>query len=193
MTNYFACNTNAFTSGPMSQRFLGCVVSPSRLLQDIESAARFAHPEVHSEVADILERSVSEPDLLDDLLITTRRGQDGRQLLHAGRDFCVVAMLWQPGQVSRVHAHRAWCAIGVRTGDLVETEFSQESASLSWKPGMRVTGCRHLGRGAARHFAAGDAGGRRLANLGVQPAISIHVHGVSFDRLDEDYDQTWVA
>jgi len=99
-----------------------------------------------------------------------------RHLLYVDPDggFVITAITWLPGQVSGVHGHQVWCAFGVAEGELTEEQFD---ASLH-KTKTHV-------------YRAGDMADRdlqqatihRVANRGRSPVVSLHLYGVSADRL----------
>ena len=54
-----------------------------------------------------------------------------RHSLHedpAGR-YCLVAIVWRPGQESPIHAHKTWCAFGIHKGAIVESFFAVPDAT----------------------------------------------------------------
>jgi predicted metal-dependent enzyme (double-stranded beta helix superfamily) len=82
--------------------------------------------------------------------------------------------------MSPVHAHKAWCALGVHRGWLVESFFDLAE-------GRAVpAGCAARGVGDLSHADADPGAIHRIANVGVADAVSIHVYGASFDRLGAD-------
>lgn len=117
-------------------------------------------------------------------LLTDSQRQGGsesykRHLLHAdplGR-YAVAALVWQPGQLSPVHAHHTWCSYAVVEGELSETLFNWNSEHHR----AERTRC-HPRRAGAVSFVAGGRGAiHRLGNptSHKRPAISIHVYGVA--------------
>src|SRR4051794_14154424 len=69
-------------------------------------------------VADQLRRHLPGPDVLT---AAQRRGSpDGYvgHTLHVEPDgsFSIVALVWRPGQLTRIHDHITWCAFGVIQG-----------------------------------------------------------------------------
>jgi len=90
--------------------------------------------------------------------------------------FSILALVWDRGQMSPVHSHLCWCAVGVYQGMLTETWY-RESA-----PGVPVE------TGSARHPVGASTfdpgkGIHRLANVSGVLAVSIHVYGVAKDRI----------
>jgi predicted metal-dependent enzyme (double-stranded beta helix superfamily) len=82
--------------------------------------------------------------------------------------------------MSPVHAHKAWCALGVHRGWLVESFFDAAGGTAT------PTGCAARGIGAVSHADADASAIHRIANVGVADAVSIHVYGASYDRLGAD-------
>lgn len=101
-----------------------------------------------------------------------------RYLLWEGQGYAVVALVWRPGQMSPVHAHKAWCALGVHRGIL--TEHFYEAGSL------RPTQVHLRSPGDISHGPACDHMIHRLANCCAETAVSIHVYGAAFARMAED-------
>jgi 3-mercaptopropionate dioxygenase len=132
-----------------------------------------------------LEPHLGLPDLLDDSACQCSTERYVRHLLHAGTDYTILALVWRPRQMSPVHAHQTWCALGVHRGWMVESFFS---------PGtQRVVprGCVQRQEGDISHAPADSNAVHRLANLGTETAISIHVYGAPYDRLGEQVNQVW--
>ena len=136
-------------------------------LLEIEEAVRAEALHPHEAVARILEPRVTEPDLLGGVNYTGSRDRYTRHLVYAGPGFSILALVWLPGQMSPIHGHRSWCVLALRQGALVETCFTRDG----------------LG-GDEEHY-------HRLANLGVETAVSIHVYGVAFDRLGHGLNRIW--
>ena len=125
-------------------------------------------------VADQLRRHLPGPDVLT---AEQRLGSPGDYVghtLHAEPDgsFSIVALIWRPGQTTRIHDHMTWCVLGVIQG--VEHEELYD-ADLNL-----------IGR-SENHV--GDVGGfappgdiHRVRNVGDETAISIHVYGTDVTR-----------
>lgn len=93
--------------------------------------------------------------------------------------FTVVAIVWQPGQFSPIHAHYTWCAYHVVSGELTERHYrwngeaaiAEQTGSIMRRPG---------------DVSAGHAGLEQIHSLGNasdRPAVSVHVYGVDGDRI----------
>jgi 3-mercaptopropionate dioxygenase len=110
--------------------------------------------------------------------------------LHTEPDgsFSVVALVWQPGQVTAIHDHVTWCVFGVIQG--VEHE---ELFTLDEERGCLVeAGAKANATGEVSRFAPpGDV--HRVRNVGDDTAISIHVYGTDVSRIGSSvrryYDQ----
>jgi predicted metal-dependent enzyme (double-stranded beta helix superfamily) len=96
-----------------------------------------------------------------------------RHLLYVDPDgaFVMTAITWLPGQVSPVHGHQVWCAYGVAEGELTEEQFGADLRPLK----MNV-------------YRAGDVAEQgeiihRVSNRSRGPIVSLHLYGVSADRL----------
>ena len=122
------------------------------------------------------------PDLLDGSVCECSPDRYVRHLLHAAADYTVLALVWRPGQMSPVHGHRTWCALGLHHGHLIETFFTPEAVPA---------GCVLRGAGDVSHGSADEETLHRLANLGTQTAISIHVYGAAYDRLGDSVNRIW--
>jgi 3-mercaptopropionate dioxygenase len=115
-------------------------------------------------------------------------------LLHAEPDgtFSIVALVWQPGQMTAIHDHVTWCVFGVIQG--IEHE---ELFRLDEKIGCLVEiGTSTNNAGDVNGFAPpGDI--HRVRNVGDETAISIHIYGTDVSRIGSSvrryYDQPIVA
>ena len=95
--------------------------------------------------------------------------------LHVERDgsFSITAVVWRPGQLTRVHDHTTWCVFGVIQGIEHEDLFDAELNLIGHSDG-RV--------GDVNGFAPpGDI--HRVHNTGEEIAISIHIYGTDITRI----------
>ena len=58
-------------------------------------------------------------------------------------------------------------------------------------PHLTLASCRQLLPGMVSHGDGDEEHYHRVANLGVETAISIHVYGVPFDRLGHGLNRIW--
>lgn len=94
--------------------------------------------------------------------------------LHAEPDgsFSIVAAVWRPGQLTRIHDHLTWCVVGVIQGIEREELFDQDLNLLAIND-------NHAGDISA--FAPpGDI--HRVHNTTSATAISIHIYGTDITR-----------
>lgn len=87
--------------------------------------------------------------------------------------FSIVALVWRPGQLTRIHDHVTWCVFGVIQGVEHEELFDAD--------------CTLVGR-SENHV--GDVSGfappgdiHRVNNTAEETAISIHVYGTDVTRI----------
>jgi 3-mercaptopropionate dioxygenase len=126
-------------------------------------------------VAEQLRRHLPTPDVLT---ADQRLGSpDGYRsyTLHVEPDgsFSIVALVWRPGQITRIHDHITWCAFGVIQGVEHEELFDADLNVI-----------RHSDNyvGDVSGFAPpGDI--HRVHNTLDTTAISIHVYGTDVSRV----------
>jgi 3-mercaptopropionate dioxygenase len=126
-------------------------------------------------VADALRANLPGPGVLTP---AQREGDPERYVshpLHIEPDgtFSVIALVWRPGQATRIHDHLTWCVFGVVQGVEHEELFDADGHRL----------------GESDNFA-GDVSGfappgdiHRVRNVGDITAISIHIYGTDVSRV----------
>jgi len=126
-------------------------------------------------VAEQLRQHLPTPDVLS----TEQRlgSPDGYRshTLHVEPDgsFSIVAVVWRPGQVTRIHDHVTWCVFGVIQGVEQEELFDE---------GLNLLGTNENHIGDVSGFAPpGDM--HRVHNTTDTTAISIHVYGTDVTRI----------
>jgi predicted metal-dependent enzyme (double-stranded beta helix superfamily) len=126
-------------------------------------------------VTNQLRRHLPTPDVLT---ATQRLGSaDGYRshTLHVESDgsFSIVALVWRPGQLTRIHDHITWCAFAVIQGVEHEELFDAD---------LNVIGESDNHVGDVSGFAPpGDI--HRVHNTADTTAISIHVYGTDVTRI----------
>jgi predicted metal-dependent enzyme (double-stranded beta helix superfamily) len=126
-------------------------------------------------VADQLRGHLPTPDVLT---AAQRLGSpDGYRshTLHVEPDgsFSIVALVWRPGQLTRIHDHITWCAFAVIQGVEHEELFDAD---------LNLIGRSDNHVGDVSGFAPpGDI--HRVHNTAEQTAISIHVYGTDITRI----------
>jgi 3-mercaptopropionate dioxygenase len=125
-------------------------------------------------VAEQLRLHLPTPDVLS---AEQRLGSaDGYRshILHAEADgsFSIIALVWRPGQVTRIHDHLTWCVFGVIQGVEHEELFDAD---------LNPIGRSNNHVGDVSGFAPpGDI--HRVHNTGDKTAISIHIYGTDVAR-----------
>jgi 3-mercaptopropionate dioxygenase len=126
-------------------------------------------------VAAELRRHLPTPDVLT---ADQRHGSpDGYRshTLHVEPDgsFSIIALVWRPGQITRIHDHVTWCVFGVIQG--VEHEDLYDAD-------LRLIGQSDNRTGDVSGFAPpGDI--HRVHNTSDTTAISIHIYGTDVTRI----------
>ena len=149
----------------------------SDLLDGIRTAvtARASWSDTARLVAEQLRQHLPSPDVLT---AEQRLGSpDGYRshTLHVEPDgsFSIVALVWRPGQVTRIHDHLTWCVFGVIQGveheELFDTDLNLMSRSDN-----------HIGD-VSGFAPPGDI--HRVHNTDGTTAISIHVYGTDVTRM----------
>src|SRR2546423_4534369 len=125
-------------------------------------------------VAAQLRRHLPNPDVLTAEQRLGSPDEYRSHTLHVEPDgaFSIIALVWRPGQVTRIHDHMTWCVFGVIQGVEHEDLFDAD-LNLIGRSDNRV--------GDVSGFAPpGDI--HRVHNTGGHTAISIHVYGTDVTR-----------
>jgi len=154
------------------------VLESSELLDGIRTAiaAPLNDADTAQLVAEQLRRHLPSVSVLS---AEQQRGSpDGYRshILHVEPDgsFSVVALVWQPGQVTRIHDHLTWCVFGVIQGVEHEELFD---------PDLNLVGRSDNHVGDVSGFAPpGDI--HRVRNNATTTAISIHIYGTDVTGTD---------
>jgi 3-mercaptopropionate dioxygenase len=87
--------------------------------------------------------------------------------------FSIIALVWRPGQVTRIHDHLTWCVFGVVQGVEHEELFDEH---------LNPRGESSNHEGDVSGFAPpGDI--HRVRNIGATTAISLHIYGTDVSRV----------
>ena len=92
-------------------------------------------------------------------------------------EFVMTAITWLPAQQSPVHGHYVWCAFGVAEGELTEERFRAPGKLLE------PLGTRIIRAGELAEIDLGGPIYHRVSNRSNRRLVSLHVYGVSADRL----------
>ena len=126
-------------------------------------------------VAEQMRRHLPTPDVLTP---EQRLGSpDGYRshTLHVEPDgsFSIIALVWRPGQVTRIHDHMTWCVFGVIEGIEHEELFDADLNPIGRSD-------NHVGD-VSGFAPPGDI--HRVHNTSDTTAISIHVYGTDVTRV----------
>lgn len=158
------------------------------LVAGISDVLRSSASDPSAQVAEVIGQHAADPFLLLGRDCPCRAETYVRHLLHedAEKGWAVAALVWRPGQMSPVHAHNAWCAVGVHRGVLTETFYEPGALPVPCGTALRRPGDTTFG--PARPDAI-----HRLANLGTETAISIHAYGLPYGRFSTDLNRILAA
>jgi 3-mercaptopropionate dioxygenase len=126
-------------------------------------------------VAADLRRHLPAPDVLsEEQRLGSPDDYQGHTLyVEPDGSFSIVALVWRPGQVTRIHDHTTWCVFGVIQGTEHEDLFDSD---------LNVLGSSDNRVGDVSGFAPpGDI--HRVHNNADNTAISIHIYGTDVTRL----------
>jgi len=162
----------------------------ARMLADIADAVRTPLEDRDRQVAAAIAPHVCDLSLLRDIACPCNPDRYMRHLLHADVEggYAVVAIVWRPGQMSPVHGHRTWCGLGIHRGVLTETFFRLDTAAAP-----QPFACIQRRPGDISHAPADPGTIHRIANLGVEDAVSIHCYGVAYDSFGDGVNHVWAA
>ena len=158
----------------------------------ISAALRLAQGDPSGAVAEVIGLHAADPMLLAGHHCPCREEGYIRHLLHedAEAGWAVAALVWRPGQMSPIHAHKAWCAVGVHRGVLTETFYHPPTAEGA---APHLAGIALRQPGDVTHGPAREDAIHRLANLGAETAISIHAYGLPYGRFCSDLNRIFAA
>lgn len=137
-------------------------------------------PETARLVATELERHLPPPEVLSEEERIGTPGDYFSHVLHTEQDgaFSILALVWRPGQTTRIHDHLTWCVFGVIQGHEYEELFVLDEANEC----LVEMGSNVNEVGDVNGFAPpGDI--HRVRNSGDRTAISIHVYGTDVSRV----------
>jgi predicted metal-dependent enzyme (double-stranded beta helix superfamily) len=173
-----------WTHEPIARKLQGMIATQTRPISQLTQLVAGVRTAVdaHADwsqtaqlVADQLRRHLPTPDVLT---AEQRLGSpDGYRshTLHVEPDgsFSIIALVWRPGQVTRIHDHMTWCAFGVIQGVEHEDLFDAD---------LNVIGRSDNHVGDVSGFAPpGDI--HRVHNTTDTTAISIHIYGTDITRI----------
>jgi 3-mercaptopropionate dioxygenase len=152
-------------------------------------AARGSWSRTAALVAEQLRQHLPSPDVLSAEERAGSPEQYSSHTLHVEPDgsFSIVAVVWRPGQITRIHDHVTWCVFGVIEG-VEHEELFDADLNLVARNDNRV--------GDVSGFAPpGDV--HRVHNRYDTTAISVHIYGTDVTRIGSSvrrfYDSAFPA
>lgn len=150
-------------------------------------ARRPANPIIIREVSAATKRLVADDRWLEE---RCRQGSPDcytRHLLHrdAQNRFVVLALVWQPGQMTPIHDHSCWGVMGMIENSLEEVCFDRlddgKRPDFAELQQSRVT---DVGRGSVAYLLPPYEEIHRIGNTSDRPTISLHVYGRDLDEVN---------
>jgi 3-mercaptopropionate dioxygenase len=126
-------------------------------------------------VADQLRAHLPGPDVLTPEQRLGSPDHAAGHTLHVEPDgsFSITAVVWRPGQVTRIHDHTTWCVFGVIQGVEHEEVFDADLNLIGHNEGQV---------GDVNGFAPpGDI--HRVHNTSDEVAITLHIYGTDVTRV----------
>lgn len=161
------------------------------MVAEIRAVLAAGPAEPSAAVAEVLGAYAADPMLLAGRDCPCRAETYIRHLLHEETEggWAVAALVWRPGQMSPVHGHHVWCAVGFHRGILTETFYEPAG------PGLPPTPCGTVLRRPGDVTCGPSAPDtiHRLANLGTETAVSIHAYGLPYARFCSDLNRILAA
>jgi predicted metal-dependent enzyme (double-stranded beta helix superfamily) len=132
-------------------------------------------PDTAQLVADQLRRHLPGPEVLTpEQRLGSADGYRSHPLyVEADGSFSIIALVWRPGHLTRIHDHVTWCVFGVIQGTEHEELFD---ADLN----LVARSDNHVGE-VSGFAPPGDI--HRVNNTGDSTAISIHIYGTDVTRI----------
>jgi predicted metal-dependent enzyme (double-stranded beta helix superfamily) len=151
-----------------------------RLAECLGAAVALPPPDMADQVKAALREATADHGWLPPERRRASHDHYSRHLIYTdpGDRFSILAIVWDRGQMSPVHGHHCWCAVGVYQGLLTETCYRESGAG---EPPVETGSARHPA-GSATFEAAGPFV-HRIANYSGVLAVSLHVYGVARDRI----------
>jgi 3-mercaptopropionate dioxygenase len=151
-----------------------------RLIGRLDAAAEAPPQELPRRVTAALAESVAVNDWLPPEAQRASHDHYTRHLLYSdpGDRYSILAIAWGCAQQSPIHAHYTWCGVGIYRGELTETHYREEAAG---RPPTALDACRR--RAGELSFDLPLTGIHRIANLGSETAVSLHIYGIGRQKI----------
>lgn len=146
-----------------------------RLASRIDSALALTRDSMGLAIRSALEEATARPGWLPAERRRASHENYARHVLYGdpGGRYCVLAIVWDPGQMSPIHSHYCWCAVGVYQGSLTENYYHEAATG-----GIPVLVSSTRRAAGTLSFDPAGSGIHRIANESGAQAISLHVYGV---------------
>jgi predicted metal-dependent enzyme (double-stranded beta helix superfamily) len=156
-------------------------------LADINSAAKKYN--YTDAISDILAKYLKNQQLLDGLMYRFYTQNYSRHLVYAdaaGR-FSLLAIVWPPGKQSPLHAHYTWCIFGMHSGTI--TESTGYLSANEKDPNEDELEARQLLPGEVSYDPGDGRYVHRMSNYSTGLAVSLHIYGVSSDKINSSINR----
>ena len=156
-------------------RISGVIPQLEQLAGRIGGALAYAPAAMAQEIKAALQEATATPTWLSPERRRASHENYARHLLYGdpGGRFSILALVWDHGQMSPIHGHYCWCAVGIYQGMLTESHYREPGAG-----GLPVLIGSAPRAPGTLSFDAASSGIHRIANESGAPAISLHVYGV---------------
>jgi predicted metal-dependent enzyme (double-stranded beta helix superfamily) len=154
---------------------LSAIPQVELLATRIGAAVGLAPAAMAGEIRSALKEAIARTDWLPPERRRASHENYARHVLYADPDgrFSVLSIVWDHGQMSPIHGHYCWCAVGIYQGSLTENYY--HDAVTGGVPVLVSSATRTAG---TLSFDPAASGIHRLANHSGTPAISLHVYGI---------------
>ena len=151
-----------------------------RLAEHVGTATALRRDAMAQEIKAALRDATATPDWLPPERRRASHENYARHLLYGDPEgrFSILSIVWDHGQMSPIHGHYCWCAVGVYQGELTERYYRENAAG---GPPVLVSSARR--GGGTLSFEPAASGIHRIANESGAVAISLHVYGIAQDSI----------
>ena len=110
-----------------------------------------------------------------------------RHLLHKDPNnrFVVLALVWQPGQMTPIHDHSCWGVMGIVANMLEEVCYDRlDDGSRADFAELEQSRGTDVGQGGVAYLLPPYEEIHRIGNTSDKPTISLHVYGRDLDEIN---------
>lgn len=146
-----------------------------------------ANKAIIREVSKATKELCSEDSWLEERYRVGEPDRYTRHVLHkdAQRRFIVLALVWQPGQVTPIHDHSCWGVMGLVTNTLEEHCYERldDGARPDYSELEEVRGVE-IYQGGVSYLLPPYEEIHWIGNTSGQPTVSLHVYGRDLDQVN---------